>query len=512
MADRGKSIIREDCPQGKAPVYPGKKNKNNPNGSELSKNEFVGQVIEGWVRHFGDKEKYRNTSWSNKNLYLHQYLIPLGLARSAAKKLLIDVETKLAGEVEQNELTNSQNVLGGDMEIGQDKDIVRSRWGKDQEVKQVLELSDQQLFEEGTEVPENVKYSDRYKRREKSYYLSLSDKDLIEKYNNISSYTLNSKEFKTRHNQIVEKYMDDNFAQASSQEILLKIPDTPACIQNSGAYKERLCHLSFAERSERLVMQNIKDTMNELEKTKEGRKQAKIIAAGVSHPVFGDPGLNLNWRIKEKARKAKENLLTGMASTLKMPEKKKRNVFPESVEAVAADYWMENTIPEPAKHTGKALEEGGETIPTRYQDKTDRECYLNFKEECQGKIKIAMQKVADEMKTSLSTRPDTADKRRRVEYAESLPDKFPSQDWFIDQRPKETKPLCSHTTGLCHLCEGAKQNFANIVNTVKRCCSCGSHSCPNFTCACPLAEDDDEETPCECPPCECSVCMTCQVS
>ena len=39
-------IRREDCPPGKAPFFPGRKNKNNKNGTELSKSEFVNKMIE----------------------------------------------------------------------------------------------------------------------------------------------------------------------------------------------------------------------------------------------------------------------------------------------------------------------------------------------------------------------------------------------------------------------------------------------------------------------------------
>lgn len=508
-------IRREDCPEGQAPKYPGKKNKNNKNGSDLSKSEFVKKMIEDWVRHFEGNEKYQHTPWANKTRYLFTHLEHLNVSKRDAQKQLIEIETKVAEEVEENEIIQSQNSLSQEMDVEKDEsdkqESVRSRWGKDQEIKKLMELDDQQLFEGGQEIPENVKSSNRYKQREKMHYLSLSDNDLFERYDEIPPYTKISTEFKSRYTKFVEKYMDENFAQSSSQEILLKLPVTPAYVQNSEAYKDRLCHLSFAEKSQRLVMQNIQDTLNELEKTKEGRKQAKIIIAGVSHASFGDPGLNVSRTTKENTKKAKEDLLTGKSTVLKMPENKKRQVFPETVEAISINHWMENTIPEPAKHTGKALEEGGETVTTRYQDKTDKECFINFKEECEGKIKVEMKKVADEMIRNLSKRPDTADKRRRLEFAESLPDKFPSLDWYIQQRPKETKPLCNHTTGLCHLCEAAKQNFAYIVNIVKKRCRCGSHDCPNFSCVCPVGEEEDDETPCSCPPCECETCSSCQV-
>ena len=128
-------------------------------------------------------------------------------------------------------------------------------------------------------------------------------------------------------------------------------------------------------------------------------------------------------------KQAKENLRRGKATTLKLTDKQKRQIFPKSVEVIARDHWIENTIPEPAKHKGKAIEEGNETLPTRYQDKTDKECYENFKDECEEKVKTEMNKVAQEMILKLSRRPDTTDKQRRLEYAQSVPDKFPSQDW-----------------------------------------------------------------------------------
>ena len=54
----------------------------------------------------------------------------------------------------------------------------------------------------------------------------------------------------------------------------------------------------------------------------------------------------------------KENLLTGKAKTLKLPDKVKRQIYPESVVAIA--------IVEPAKHSGRAIIDDQETVPTRY--------------------------------------------------------------------------------------------------------------------------------------------------
>ena len=258
------------------------------------------------------------------------------------------------------------------------------------------------------------------KQREKDFFLAKSDEDLFEMYDKLSPYIKRLDEFKQRHQEYVEGYMEENFADISSQEILLKLSQTPVAIQSSEAYRDRLCHLSFQDRSARLLLKTTKETITELKKTPEGRKQAKLFIAGVTHPVFGDPGLGLDERTRKEVKTIKSNLLTGTASTLKAEEHKKRSEFPLKVVEIAQKHWMENTIPEPAKHSGKALEVDGETVPTRYQDKTDRECYENFKEECQDIIQVEMAKAGQSLLEKLTNRPDSADKQRRLEYAQHL--------------------------------------------------------------------------------------------
>ena len=514
MADH---IRSDDCPPDKAPPYPGRKTKNNKDGVELTKNEFTDKVISDWVRHFEDKDRYQNTPWGVKTMYLMLHLKPLGVGMKVAKERLVEMERKLAEEGAENELISSQNNLNDVMEIDnqdteEDTWSKMSRRAKDRGIDKILELNNEELFEGGLEIPENVKDSTRYKKREAAYFLAMSDVDLFDRYEKLSNYTKSSEEFKKRHALFVDKYMEDNFAQTSSQEILIKLSQTPTSVQNSEAYKTRLSHLTFEERSEKLVMKNIKETVHELNKTPEGKKQAKMFIAGVSHPVYGDPGLGLSKKTKSEIKKIKGTLLSEKEATLKVPDMKKRQIFPKSVEDIARNHWLENTIPEPAKQTGKVIEDGGETVPKRYQDKTDSECYENFKDDCAGKVRREMVRMADGIIHQVSGRKDSADKKRRVEYAQTLAEKFPSLTWYISQRPPETKPLCDHTTGLCHICEAAKKNFDSIVQAAKRKCSCSTRSCPNWFCACPVPEDDEEEMPCSCPPCECEDCSSCQVS
>ena len=90
--------------------------------------------------------------------------------------------------------------------------------------------------------------------------------------------------------------------------------------------------------------------------------------------------------------------------------------------------------------------------------------------------------------------------------------RFPGLTWYIEQKPKEVKPLCDHTTGLCHLCESARENYRTMIRTMKRLCVCGTRMCPNFECFCPFQENDEEATgPCDCSPCDCEDCKKCKV-
>ena len=429
---RGQEGIRsEDCPDDTAPVYPGKKSRNKPNGSSLTKSEYILKAIDIWVKHFDDSDRYHNTAFGNKVTYLKLYLKNLHIGSSEIKEKLLAVENLLAEKTEDENLANSQNLLNNEMEVDMDDgsepvntDIMLSRWEREQELEKLMQLSDEEIFGGGFQVSEHLKQSRKYKQREKSFFLSKTDQELFNIYNKLPTHIRNIDEFKERHTRFVEIYMEDNFSQSSSQEILLQLSQTPAAVQSSEAFKERLSHLSFQERSERLVMKNIKDTLKELNKTPEGRKQSKLIIAAVSHPVFGDPGLELDERTRKETKSCKQNLLTGKENTLKLDDHKKRKVFPASVEAIAREHWMENTIPEPAKHRGKAKEADGETLATRYQDKTDKEFFENFKEECKDKVKIEMTKISRELIAKLGGRPETADKMRRLQYAQQLIERF----------------------------------------------------------------------------------------
>lgn len=426
MNERDK-INQDDCPSDPASHYPGKKSRNNPRGSSLTKDSFIDEEIVKWVRHFNNSDRYNTTPFGHRVMYLRKHLRYLNVPLTDIKEKLMKIERNIAQENVEENIVQSQNLLNNEMDIdvaasaSQEKDNSHiSRWDIEEQINQILMMTDEQIFESDLIIKDYVKTSVKYKRREVSYILSKSDEEIFSMYDNIAPHIKRTKEFIARYKNYAESYMEDHFAQASSQEILLRIPETPIVVQHSDAYKKRLCHLSFQEKSERLVMKNIKETLTELKKTPEGRKQAILFTAGVSHEVFGDPGLDLTTRTRAKARKIKENLLKGKSTTLKEESTAKRSEFPKSVIDIAQNHWKENTIIDPTIHSGRALEEDGETIPTRFQDRTDREMYTNFQEECQDRVKVEMTKLSKIQLELLRGRKDSDDKRRRQAYAHNM--------------------------------------------------------------------------------------------
>ena len=168
----------------------------------MSRSEFADRVITDWVKFFEDKDRYRSTPWSVKSTYLIIYMKPLGVGYQTAKTKLLDIERLIA----EGELLETQNE---EMEIDYDevKDFMwaaMTRYEKDKEVDKWLALSDEKLFDGELKCLESVKKTRRYIERAKIYYLSLSDTDLFNKYENIALCIKDMPEFKLRHKQFAE--------------------------------------------------------------------------------------------------------------------------------------------------------------------------------------------------------------------------------------------------------------------------------------------------------------------
>ena len=89
------------------------------------------------------------------------------------------------------------------------------------------------------------------------------------------------------------------------------------------------------------------------------------------------------------------------------------------VKEIALKHWEEITVTKPSKHcyVSKAVRDGNETVPTRYQTMTNEESYESFKETCIKEVKGVMVKHSEEMTTVYEKRKASPDKDYRIKYA-----------------------------------------------------------------------------------------------
>ena len=94
----------------------------------------------------------------------------------------------------------------------------------------------------------------------------------------------------------------------------------------------------------------------------------------------------------------KRQLVSGEENILKCPEKEVRQAFPPKVKEVAIKHWEEITVTEPAKHKRltKAVKDGEETAPVRYQTMTNEETFESFKESCSDNVKVVIMEFTQE--------------------------------------------------------------------------------------------------------------------
>ena len=59
-------ITKADCPSKAADPYPGKRTRNNPTGSVLTRKQFIEKQVEDWINHIDDSEEYQNELVSRK--------------------------------------------------------------------------------------------------------------------------------------------------------------------------------------------------------------------------------------------------------------------------------------------------------------------------------------------------------------------------------------------------------------------------------------------------------------
>ena len=555
MPKKDHEISQQDCPAVPAPQYPGIYSKDNPNGSLLTKQDFILSAVKAWVDHFKESEKYESTRLSMKVLYLMRHLKhhkTKRLTQKVVQAMIVKAEILLGvssqrergdnslevGEKEVNEelidgqedavdeAMEEENIEAAIMDIEEEGNIqIEENPPKqvDDDNETVGSESDIDSDDEESSSSSDEDENNGKKRYEQELeikkWLVMSDNELFEMDNDIPNVVKKCRRYVKRKNDFVKNYIESMDYQ-NSQEVLESYSQNPNIVKTSKNLKRKLEHLTYEERATKLVLKSVSNSIAQLRKCpgSGAKNQVKEAVALISHHRWGTPKLDekVSWRLKKEAKEMKINLLTGKETLLTPPPKKKRKVVPDEVKEKADKHWQETTIPEPSVHRRMKKKEkqrnnidanSAETVPIRWQHLSNKEQYRNFKEEYSVEVSEIMRKYGEENIRKLEERVDSDDKQRRLEMYGNMQNNFPSESWYHDQKPPEVKPLCDHTTGLCRICEAASLNFITLKKHLKRLCVCKTNSCPDWVCFCNPEEDDSCSCQCACDSCtQCEVC------
>ena len=81
-----------------------------------------------------------------------------------------------------------------------------------------------------------------------------------------------------------------------------------------------------------------------------------------------------------------------------------------------------------------SAQDGAETVPTRLQDRTDAECYKDFKDEYEAEVGRQMVQYGERLTQKVSKCPDSEDKQRRLPFAQKVTARFPSLSYRSQRR------------------------------------------------------------------------------
>ena len=340
--------------------------------------------------------------------------------------------------------------------------------------------------------------------------------ELLAEESSLPSLVTKSKRFKEIKSKYINSYVEEELDGLSSQDIFKVYTQIPDYITESDCFKRKMDHLPDKEKSEKRILKNINETLCLLKDagTREAMEQRKIITGAVYDHRFGYPELSETRTVKKESKELKRNLLTGEKSDLQPEKRVSCDYFPISVQDIAEKCWRRDcTVIEPGKHTRPkaAIQDGSEKIPAIYQTLTDREAYTVFEEMYKEEVKDAMKDDCNKSREKLERSSASQLKQKKLDLIEKKENRFPSQTWFLKQKPKETKARSDHCTGLCGDCEGPQLNYDTLRKRKQKMCKCKTKMCPMWFCTCDLDEEGEVRAECTCDPCFCDECMKCKV-
>lgn len=497
--------------------YPGRFTKNNKKGTMLSRSEWMENEARRWVVGTKDTEEFENMPLGNRVLCMRFWLEKAfkTISKNELTPMLIRLESE---NVEDEEQTQDVEEDDEDGPTGEEQEPIEEEpYTQIENMEEDMDTeydSSQDMFEGMEVVMENLPKSKKQiecdNEQSIKNFLEMKDDDLMNI--EVPDFVLKDKRYLERQEKFVEQILNNQME--NSQDILNQMSQLPKCVQDHKLLRNRLGHLSKAEKSTRRVTKNLKKTLRELRKDKSAKSfqiRVQLVASVIDHR-YGAPDLGETKYVIAAAKKLNEEFWSGKKTTLEADGKKKRQIYPPTVEKIADESWYNRaTTPDPAKHArpSAAMKDGDETIPTLYQVVTDDEAYEQFKDHDRERVRVEMQKVCEEIRNKYMQKDDSETKQKTMEILRRRENLFPSKTWFLARKPPQTKLMDDHSTALCRDCVSSDTNYETIYKFCKKFCKCGSRDCPSWVCNC---EEEDPDH-CECQhDCTCDDCSKCEVS
>ena len=498
---QGNMLKASHCDLPPPKKYPGKYGRNNKGGTLMTKEDWIKNEAKVWVARMKNHESYDASYFSSKVDCLLSWLRKQfhKITTKETKTILYELEEtmdnpqEITTTAEESQRNEDQNLGEEQMEMDYDERPISPDMFDCEDMEDEGSLTRVEM--------ENVIKE----------YTEKITKDIIEREDTLPKFVKNSRIYKQRKEEYISEFVDQLFERYSSQDIANSLSQLPNFIQNDKHMKDWESKRSKVELSNMRVLKNINETCKELQKTpsREAYEHRIILTASVICPRYGVPDIEETQNVIAAAKKLKKTFLGGEQSTLRVEERKKREVFPPKVFEFGNKSWeLDATIPEPAQHQrpDSAVTDGNETVPARLQVLTNDEAYEQFKENYKEKIHEVMKEHCNKIKMKYEKIPDSANKRKILESLARKENLFPGKTWFLQQKPPHTKVNQDHSTGLCKDCQEGHLNYDTVLKFAKRTCNCRTDGCPNFVCICPDPDD------CNCSrECECQDCISCQV-
>ena len=513
--DRKLYLTASDCSLERPSKFPGLYNKDNKDGTMMSKDEWIKGEIKKWANNLKQSEKYETTPFSERCVCLKNWLQKTfpKTSRVFMKETLMDIEKEMADETDKEQTDDSQDVNNDAVEMIP-VDSLEIEDAMDIETRE--ENDDLDMFADSENEEETQNHNIKVRQQEKTIqeYLKWSDSDLVENEAELPDCVKKCERYQNRKKKFIQEYIDSKFDPdlCSSQDILEKMTQLPPYVRDDKLLQDRLKHLTREEKSSKRCLKNLAETLAELRKdtSVHAFDQRVALVASVTDHRYGCPNIGETRKCIRAAAKLKRDFNSGKEKSLITPKRRKPQ-YPPEVFAIAENSWMtRSTKPDPAKHARPqtSIKDGEETVPTIWQVVTDDEAYEQFKENEIESVRQVMKKNCEKVREKYRNMENSETKRKTMENLDKRENLFPSRTWFLAQKPPQTKLLDDFSTALCKECNEALLNFETLAKYCRKFCKCQTSKCPNWVCGC--TADDIENCECE-DVCNCDDCKTCQV-